>query len=112
MLRRKMYTFNQIGFEQGLEAIKNDFTAETVVYLTTGAFKQGELSITELMESMLSSRTTYPEYKHYFNFTTAWVTYKFLKMKNIPEEKLVKCKETYAKEWRLILESREHREAP
>lgn len=112
MLRRKMHTFNQIVFEQGLEAIKNDFTVETVVYLTTGAFKQGKLSITELMESMLSSRTTYPEYKHYFNFTTAWVTYKFLKMKNIPEEKLVKCKETYAKEWRLILESREHREAP
>ena len=64
------------------------------------------------MESMLSSRTTYPEYKHYFEFTTAWVTYKFLKMKNVPEEKLSKCKETYVKEWRLILESREQREVP
>lgn len=107
-----MYTFNRIGFERGLEAIKHDFTAETVVYLTTGAFKPGELSISKLMESMLSSRTTYPEYKHYFEFTTAWVTYKFLKMKNVPEEKLAKCKETYVKEWRLILESREHRELP
>jgi len=112
MKRRKMYTFNKIGFEQGLEAIKHDFTAETVVYLTTGAFKPGELSISKLMESMLYSRTTYPEYKHYFEFTTAWVTYKFLKMKNVPEENLAMCKETYVKEWRLILESREHRELP
>ena len=105
-----MYTFNKSGFEQGLEAIKHEFTMETVVYLTSGAFKPGELSISKLMESMLSSRTTYPEYKHYFEFTTAWVTYKFLKMKNVPEEKLAKCKETYVKEWRLILESREQRE--
>ena len=107
-----MYTFNKLGFEQGLEAIKHDFTAETVVYLTTGAFKPGQLSISKLMESMLSSRTTYPEYKHYFEFTTAWVTYKFLKMKNVPEENLAKCKETYTEEWRLILESREPRELP
>lgn len=107
-----MYTFNKLGFEQGLEAIKHDFTAETVVYLTTNAFKQGELNISKLMESMLSSRTTYPEYKNYFEFTTGWLTYKFLKMKNIPEEKLVKCKETYTKEWRLILESRGKRELP
>jgi len=74
-----MYTFNKLGFEQGLEAIKHDFTTETVVYLTAGAFKTGKLSISKLMESMLSSKTTYPEYKHYFEFTTAWVTYKFLK---------------------------------
>ena len=107
-----MYTFNKIGFEQGLEAIKHEFTMETVVYLTTGAFNPGKLSITKLMESMLSSKTTYPEYKHYFEFTTAWVTYKFLKMKEVPEEKLAKCKETYVKEWRLILESREQRELP
>jgi hypothetical protein len=107
-----MYTFNKLGFEQGLEAIKHDFTAETVVYLTTSAFKQGELNISKLMESMLSSRTTYPEYKNYFEFTTAWLTYKFLKMKNVPEEKLIKCKETYTQEWRLILESREKRELP
>ena len=107
-----MYTFNKLGFEQGLEAIKHEFTMETVVYLTTGAFKPGELSISKLMESMLSSRTTYPEYKHYFEFTTAWVTYKFLKMKNVPEENLAKCKETYTKEWRLILESREENELP
>ena len=107
-----MYTFNKLGFEQGLEAIKHEFTAETVVYLTSSAFKQGKLSISKLMESMLSSRTTYPEYKHYFEFTTAWVTYKFLKMKNVPEERLAKCKETYAEEWRLILESREQRELP
>jgi len=107
-----MYTFNKLGFEQGLEAIKHKFTAETVVYLTTSSFKQGELSISKLMESMLSSRTTYPEYKHYFEFTTAWVTYKFLKMKNVPEERLAKCKETYVEEWRLIFNSREHRELP
>lgn len=107
-----MYTFNKLGFEQGLEAIKHEFTMETVVYLTTGAFKPGELSISKLMESMLSSRTTYPEYKHYFEFTTAWVTYKFLKMKNVPEENLSKCKETYTEEWRIILESREQRELP
>tara|TARA_B100000941_G_C28459464_1_gene529869 strand:- start:983 stop:1306 length:324 start_codon:yes stop_codon:yes gene_type:complete len=107
-----MYTFNKIGFEQGLEAIKHEFTMETVAYLTTGAFKPGELSISKLMESMLSSRTTYPEYKHYFEFTTAWVTYKFLKMKNVPEENLGKCKETYTEEWRIILESREQRELP
>tara|TARA_A100000164_G_C21561885_1_gene609893 strand:+ start:194 stop:517 length:324 start_codon:yes stop_codon:yes gene_type:complete len=107
-----MYTFNKLGFEQGLEAIKHEFTMETVVYLTSGAFKPGELSISKLMESMLSSRTTYPEYKHYFEFTTAWVTYKFLKMKEVPEERLAKCKETYTEEWRLILESREKRELP
>lgn len=112
MLRRKMYIFNKDGFERGLEVIKHEFTPDTVAYLTTGAFKPGELSITELMDSMLSSRTTYPEYKHYFEFTTAWVTYRFLKMKNVPEEKLVKCKETYTKEWRLILESREQSEVP
>lgn len=107
-----MYTFNKLGFEQGLEAIKHDFTTGTVVYLTAGAFKPGKLSISKLIESMLSSKTTYPEYKHYFEFTTAWVTYKFLKMKNVPEEKLVKCKETYTKEWRLIMEAREQREVP
>jgi hypothetical protein len=107
-----MYTFNKLGFEQGLEAIKHEFTTETVVYLTSSSFKLGPLSISKLMESMLSSRTTYPEYKHYFEFTTAWVTYKFLKMKNVPEDRLSKCKECYIKEWRLILESREENELP
>ena len=107
-----MYTFNKLGFEQCLEAIKHEFTEGTVVYLTSSSFKQGKLSVSKLMESMLSSKTTYPEYKHYFEFTTAWLTYNFLKKKNVPEERLAKCKETYVKEWRLILESREKRELP
>jgi hypothetical protein len=107
-----MYTFNKFGFERGLEVIKNEFTPDAVAYLTGYAFSPSEFKPKELLESMLSSKTTYPEYKHYFEFTTAWVTYKFLKMKNVPEEKLVKCKETYVKEWRLILESREQREVP
>ena len=112
MKKRKMYTFNKLGFEEGLEAIKQQFTAETVVYLTTSSFKQGPLSISKLMESMLSSRTTYPEYKNYFEFTTGWVTYKFLKMKDVPESELATCKEHYTAYWRLILESREENELP
>ena len=107
-----MYTFNKLGFEKGLEVIKHEFNAETVVYLTSCAFKRGELSLSELMENMLLSRTTYPEYKHYFEFTTGWITYKFLKSKNVPERELAKCKEYYTEQWRLILESREERELP
>ena len=112
MLRRKMYIFNKDGFERGLEVIKHEFTPDTVAYLTGGAFSPVEFKPKELLESLFSAQTTYPEYKHYFSFTAYWITYKYQKTINVPEREIAKFKENYKKQWRLILESREENEVP
>ena len=110
MLRRKMYIFNKDGFERGLEVIKHEFTPDTVAYLTGCAFSPSEFKPKELLESLFSAQTTYPEYKCYFSFTAHWITYKYHKNINVPEREI--AKENYKKQWRLILESREENEVP
>ena len=112
MLRRKMLTFNKKDFEIFLEAIKHDFTRDRIAGLTLYCFDPEDLSASKIMESLFSAQTTYPEYKYYFGFTSAWITYKYLKTQNALEIDLKKSEEIYTRQWKCIIESREQRELP
>ena len=107
-----MCTFNKIDFEIFLEASKHDFTRDRIAGLTLYCFNSEDLSASKIMENLFSAQTQYPEYKYYFGFTSAWITYKYLKDQNALEIDLNKCEDIYTRQWRFIIESREHRELP
>lgn len=109
---RKMCTFNKLVFEQGLEFVKHDFTRGRIAGLTLYCFNPEDLSALKIMENLYSAQTQYPEYKYYFGFTSAWITYKYLKEQNALEIDLNKCEEIYTRQWKFIIESREQRELP
>ncbi len=112
MLRRKMLTFNKKDFEIFLEASKHNFTRDRIAGFTLYCFDPEDLSASKIMESLFSAQTQYPEYKYYFGFTSAWITYKYLKTQNALEIDLKKCEEIYTRQWKCIIESREQRELP
>lgn len=107
-----MCTFDKLLFEQGLEVIKHDFTRDRIAALTLYCFKLEDLCSSNITENLFSAQTTYPKYKYYFGFTSAWITYKYLKEKNALEIDLNKCEEIYTRQWKFITESREQRELP
>lgn len=107
-----MCTFNKLVFEQGLEVIKHDFTRGKIAGLTLYCFKLEDLSSSKIMENLFSAQTKYPRYKYYFGFTSAWITYKYLKTQNALEIDLNKCEEIYTRQWKFIIESIEQRELP
>lgn len=112
MKRRKMCTFNKTDFEIFLEASKHDFTRDRIAGFTLYCFNPEDLSASKIMENLLSAKTQYPEYKYYFGFTSAWITYKYLKTQNASEMNLNKCEDIYNRQWKFIIESREQRELP